>query len=150
MVKLAATLERLPVEDKIQIAQWLLKRLEKPAETQTSWWALGRIAARSPFHGSAHNVIDKNTVQNWLPQLLKADWKKNQQVAFAAVLMTRMSGDRSRDIDDEWRQKVVDKLTDSKAPVSWIDMVSSVKILDEAETKKVFGEALPIGLKLIQ
>ncbi|GAA3918948.1 Hsp70 family protein [Litoribacillus peritrichatus] len=150
MVKLVATLEHLPVEDKTQTIKWLLKRLEKPSETITSWWAIGRMASRVPFHGSAHNVIDKSQVQSWLPQLLKADWKKNQQAAFAAVLMTRMSGDRARDIDDEWRNKVVEKLTMVKAPVSWIEMVQTVKELDEAETKKVFGEGLPIGLKLIQ
>ena len=150
MVKLVATLEHLPVEDKTQISQWLLKRLEKSSETMTSWWALGRIASRIPFHGSAHNVIDKNDVQSWLPQLLKVDWKKNKQAAFAAVLMTRMSGDRSRDLDGDWRNKVIDKLTIAKAPASWIEMVETVKKLDEAETKRVFGEGLPVGLQLIQ
>lgn len=150
MVKLVATLEHLPVEDKTQISQWLLKRLVKPTETKTSWWALGRIASRIPFHGSAHNVIGKDKVQSWLPQLLKVDWKKNQQCAFSAVLMARMSGDRSRDIDDEWRTKVIDKLNIAKAPASWIEMIETVKELDEAETKRVFGEGLPVGLTLIQ
>jgi molecular chaperone DnaK (HSP70) len=150
MVKLVATLEHLPVEDKTQITQWLLKRLEKPTETKTSWWAVGRIASRIPFHGSAHNVIQKDDVQTWLPQLLKIDWKKNQQTAFAAVLMTRMSGDRSRDIGDDWRKKVIDKLTIAKAPDSWIEMVATVKELNETETRRVFGEGLPVGLKLLQ
>ncbi|WP_250655823.1 Hsp70 family protein [Alkalimarinus coralli] len=150
IVKLVAVLEHLPVEDKTELTQWLLKRLEKPAETKTSWWAVGRIASRIPFHGSAHNVIAKDDVQQWLPQLLKIDWKKNQQAAFAAVLMTRMSGDRSRDVDDDWRKKVIDKLSAAKAPASWIEMVEMVKELDEAETKRVFGEGLPVGLKLIQ
>jgi len=150
MVKLVAGLEHLPVEDKTQVAHWFLKRLEKNTETLSSWWALGRITSRSPFHGSAHNVIPKETVQDWLPQLLKLDWKKNQQSAFATVLMTRMSGDRSRDIDQEWRQKVIEKLKQTKAPSSWIKMVAAVKELDETETKRVFGEGLPPGLKLIQ
>lgn len=149
MVKLVAALEHLPVEDKTQVAQWLLKRLQKPAETQTSWWAVGRIASRMPFHGSAHNVIAPSDVESWLPQILKADWKKSPQAAFAAVLMCRMSGDRSRDIADEWRDKVITKLNQNKSPASWIEMVSSVKELDEAETKRVFGEALPVGLKLL-
>jgi hypothetical protein len=150
MIKLVATLEHLPTDHKSQVIQWLLKRLEKSSETITSWWAVGRIASRIPFHGSAHNVINKNQVQTWLPKLLNVDWKKNLQAAFAAVLMTRMSGDRSRDIDDDWRKKVVDKLSASKAPASWSEMVETVKELDEAETKKIFGEGLPVGLQLIQ
>ena len=150
MVKLAAALELLPVEKKTEICRWLLKRLQKSSETITSWWAVGRIASRIPFYGSAHNVIDKEAVQSWLPQLLKADWKKNRQAAFAAVLMTRMSGDRSRDIDSDWRKKVIDKLTLIKAPDSWVEMIATVKELDEAETKRVYGEGLPVGLQLIQ
>jgi len=149
MVKLVAALEHLPIQDKTQISQWLLKRLEKPAETKTSWWALGRIASRMPFHGSAHNVIPKESIQSWLPQLLKADWKKEQQIAFATVLMSRMSGDRSRDIDEEWRLKIIEKLTIAKAPTSWVEMLEQVKELDEKETKRVFGEGLPPGLKLL-
>ena len=150
MVKLVAALELLTVENKSKISQWLLKRLQKSSETNSSWWALGRLASRIPFHGSAHNVIDKNEVQNWLPKILKEDWKSNQQAAFACVLMSRMSGDRSRDLDQTWRNKIIEQLTNIKAPASWVEMVASVKALNEAETKRVFGEGLPVGLKLIQ
>jgi len=38
----------------------------------------------------------------------------------------------------------------TKAPDSWIEMVATVKELDEAETKRVYGEGLPVGLQLIQ
>jgi len=149
MVKLAAALEHLPIDDKTQISQWLLKRLEKPAETKTSWWALGRIASRIPFHGSAHNVIPKEEIHSWLPHLLRADWKKEQHIAFTTVLMSRMSGDRSRDIDENWRNKIVNKLNTVKAPASWVEMLETVKELDENETKRIFGEGLPPGLKLL-
>ncbi|ABM03063.1 chaperone DnaK-related protein [Psychromonas ingrahamii 37] len=150
MVKLVATLELLPIEHKTKISEWLLKRLQKSSETSSSWWALGRLASRIPFHGSAHNVIDKKEIQSWLPQLLSIDWKKNPQAAFAVVLMSRMSGDRSRDLDADWRAKIIQQLTLVKAAESWIEMVDSIKELNEAETKRVFGEGLPIGLKLIQ
>jgi 3-deoxy-D-manno-octulosonate 8-phosphate phosphatase KdsC-like HAD superfamily phosphatase len=149
MVKLVAALEHLPVEKKVEIAQWLLKRLQKSSETITSWWAVGRIASRVPFYGSMHNVIDKEKIHGWLAQLLKADWNKNKQAAFAAVLMARMSGDRERDVDRNWRKKIIDKLLFVKAPESWVELVDSVKELDEAETKRVYGEGLPVGLQLI-
>lgn len=150
MVKLVATLEHLPIKLKSEVILSLLKRLEKPSETISSWWAVGRIASRVPFYGSVHNIIAKEDVVKWLPQLLQADWKKNPQIAFAAVLMARMSGDRSRDLDEQWRNKVSIKLAASKAPDSWVEMVEAVKELNEAETKQVFGEGLPVGLTLIR
>ncbi len=77
------------------------------------------------------------------------DWRKESYIGFAAVMMTRMTGDRTLDINDDLRQQVINKLKQSKAPDSWIEMVSEVKILTEAETKRVFGDALPNGLRLI-
>jgi len=149
MVRLAAVLERLPVAKKIQLGEWLLKRLEKAGEPSQTWWAIGRIGARMPFHGSSHNVIPADTAGLWLQQMLTVDWKKIPQAGFAATLIARMSGDRARDIDETMRLQVIEKLKLSKAPVSWIDMVEQVKELDEKEEKQIFGEALPPGLKLI-
>ncbi|MDI1278568.1 Hsp70 family protein [Methylobacter sp.] len=149
MVRLAAVLERLPVAKKIQLGEWLLKRLEKAGEPSQTWWAVGRIGARMPFHGSSHNVIPADIVCRWLQQMLAVDWKKIPQAGFAATLIARMSGDRARDIDEAMRLQVIEKLKLSKAPASWVDMVEQVKELDEKEEKQIFGEALPPGLKLI-
>jgi len=88
-------------------------------------------------------------VTDWLQQILKVDWRKVPQAGFAATLIGRMSGDRARDLDEEIRLQIVEKLKTSKAPASWIDMVEAYKELDEMEEKQVFGEALPPGLKLI-
>jgi len=60
-----------------------------------------------------------------------------------------MSGDRARDIDDNLRLQIIEKLKLSKAPTSWLEVVEQVKELDEKEEKQLFGEALPPGLKLI-
>jgi len=149
IVRLAAVLERLPVDKKIQLGDWFLKRLQKACEPTQTWWAVGRIGARMPFHGSSHNVIPADIVCNWLTQILSEDWKKTPHAGFAATLIARMSGDRARDIDDAVRLEIIAKLKLSKAPSSWIEMVEQIKELDEKEEKQIFGEALPPGLKLL-
>ena len=149
MVRLAGVLERLPIDKKIQLGEWLLKRLQKAGEPNQTWWAVGRIGARQPFHGSSHNVIPADKVADWLTQMLAVDWKKIPQAGFAATLIARLSGDRVRDIDDTLREQIIAKLKLSKAPASWIDMLEQVKQLDEKEEQLIFGEALPPGLKLI-
>lgn len=149
MIRLAAVLERLPVDKKIQLGEWFLKRLEKASEPQQTWWALGRIGSRVPFHGSSHNVIPAETAALWLKQLMQQDWKKNPQAAFAATLISRKSGDRAREIDETLRSEVITQLKLSKSPASWVSMVEEFKQLDEKEEKQIFGEALPPGLKLL-
>ena len=149
MVRLAGVLERLPIEKKVRVCEWLLKRLQKSSEPNQTWWALGRIASRVPFHASSHHVIPAETVEGWLQQILKVDWKKVPQAGFAATLIARKSGDRARDIEDSLRFLILEKLKSSKAPTSWVAMLEEYKELDEAAEKQIFGEALPPGLKLL-
>ncbi|MCK5889414.1 MAG: hsp70 family protein [Methylococcales bacterium] len=149
MVRLVGVLERLPVDKKIIACEWLLKRLEKSSEPNQTWWAVGRIASRIPFYSSNHHVIPAEIVAPWLQQLLKINWKKVPQAGFAATLIARMSGDRARDLDNDIRSQIVEKLKENKSPTSWVEMVESYKELDEQEAKQVFGETLPPGLKLI-
>lgn len=149
MVRLAGSLEHLPIASKIRLGEWFVTRLGKSGETPTTWWALGRVASRIPFHGSAHSVVPRETAEQWLQFILKEDWKKSPGAAFAAVMLSRLSGDRARDIDDNLRQKVVEKLKLAKASALWLSLVTEVVTLDEGENKRIFGEALPVGLKLI-
>ena len=149
MVRLAATLERVAVARKIEIGEWLLTRLKKTDESRQSWWAIGRIGARVPFHGSAHNVVPPDVALQWIEQLLKVDWKKHETAAFAAALIARVSGDRERDLNAEIRQRVIDALSARKAPGTWLNMVSHAVELSDADERRAFGESLPPGLKLI-
>ncbi|WP_250535310.1 Hsp70 family protein [Caballeronia sp. AZ10_KS36] len=149
MVRLAASLERVPVERKVEVGEWLLTRLKKPSENLQSWWAVGRIGARQPFYGSAHGVVPPEVAARWLHAILALDWKKVEPAAFAAVQIARMTGDRSRDIADDVRAAVIERLTTQGAAQSWIAMVSENVALDRADEGRVFGETLPAGLKLI-
>ncbi|ASL41970.1 Chaperone protein DnaK [Burkholderia sp. AD24] len=148
-VRLSASLERIPVERKIELGEAVLMRLKKPAENHQSWWAIGRIGARRPFYGSAHSVVPPEIAAQWLGAILALDWKKVDPAAFAAVQIARMSGDRSRDLADDLRHTVVRRLEAVNAPRAWITMVSESVELDNADEGRVFGESLPVGLKLI-
>jgi hypothetical protein len=149
MVRLSASLERIPAERKIELGEAVLARLKKPAENHQSWWAVGRIGARQPFYGSAHSVVPPEVAAQWLDAIFALDWKKVDPAAFAAVQIARMTGDRSRDLPDELRVSVVRRLEAANAPRAWITMVSEVVALDDADEGRVFGESLPVGLKLI-
>lgn len=149
MVRLSASLERIPVERKIELGEAVLARLKKPAENHQSWWAVGRIGARRPFYGSAHSVVPPEIAAQWLNAILALDWKKVDPAAFAAVQIARMTGDRSRDLAGDLRHAVVRRLEAANAPRAWIAMVSESVELDNADEGRVFGESLPVGLKLI-
>ncbi len=150
MVRLAASLEHLEVEDKVLLATWFLsKAINQNQFEQAHWWALGRLASRTPLYGSQHNVIPREQAEQWLPKLLEQNWQKEPMIAFAAVMICRKTGDRLFDISDDYREQVLAKLKQSKVPESWISLVEEVKELSESESKRIFGDALPSGLTLV-
>ncbi|WP_404973041.1 Hsp70 family protein [Vibrio campbellii] len=150
MVRLAASLEHLEVEDKVLLATWFLsKAINHNQFEQAHWWAMGRLASRTPLYGSQHNVIPREQAEQWLPKLLEQNWQKEPMIAFAAVMICRKTGDRLFDISDEYREQVLTKLKQSKVPESWVSLVEEVKELSESESKRIFGDALPSGLTLV-
>ncbi|MCP3716182.1 Hsp70 family protein [Paraburkholderia sp. CNPSo 3281] len=149
MIRLYASLEQIAAERKIEIGERLLQRLQKPSENHQTWWAVGRIGARQPFYGSAHGVVPPQTAALWLDAILALDWKKIEPAMFAAAQIARMTGDRSRDLPAGLRETVVRRMESANAPPAWVTMVREVVALDTADTGRVFGEALPAGLKLL-
>ncbi|HHE0502892.1 TPA: Hsp70 family protein [Vibrio parahaemolyticus] len=150
MVRLSASLEHLEVEDKVLLATWFLsKAINQNQFEQAHWWAMGRLASRTPLYGSQHNVIPREQAEQWLPKLLEKNWLKEPMIAFAAVMICRKTGDRLLDISDDYREQVLTKLKQSKVPESWVSLVEEVKELSESESKRVFGDALPSGLTLV-
>jgi molecular chaperone DnaK (HSP70) len=158
MLRVGASLERIPADYKIEIGTWLLDRIQastaaqhKPdGMTSRNLWAIGRIGARQPFYGSAHDVVPPEIVANWLAPILALDWKRIDAAAFAAAHLARMTGDRSRDLAHELREQIIRRLGAINAAPTWIAMVQEIVQLDEANTQRVLGESLPPGLKLIR
>ena len=149
MTRLAAVLERLPAARKIELGELLLARLARKGESPQPWWAVGRLGGRVPAYGSAHDVVPAATAAVWLERVLALDWKAVAPAAFAATLLARLSGDRERDLDETLRARVLQRLRAAKAPATWLRMVEEVVELDEADAGRVFGEALPPGLRLV-
>jgi molecular chaperone DnaK (HSP70) len=150
MVRLVASLEHLSVEHKIEVGEWLLKRLGKPKENTQTWWAVGRLGTREPIYGSSHQVVPVKVVEQWLVEVLAQDWKMKEPAAFAATLLTRMTGDRERDIGSAMRNRVLERLRGVKASPSWVKMVKEVVELSAVDEKRFLGDSLPVGLKLLE
>ena len=149
MIRLVAGLERLPVTRKARLGELLLRAGRKPGDSPQRWWALGRLGARIPLHGSVHDVVPPDLAEAWIERLLQLDWQTVEPAAFAVTQLARRSGDRERDLDAAVRARVVERLLKEKAPQKWIAMVEEVTALDSADESLAFGESLPPGLRLV-
>ena len=148
MLRLGASLERIPPDFKVEIGAWLLARLGKANDALTLW-ALGRIGSRQPFYGNLDDLVPFEVVATWLDAILALDWRRLEPAGFAAAYLARMTGDRARDLPLALRETIAARLRQVGAPGIWIRMVEEVVVLDEATERRVLGETLPPGLKLI-
>jgi molecular chaperone DnaK (HSP70) len=149
MLRLFAAMEAVPWQYRQEMGQWMLQRLKRPDETAQTWWAIGRLAARQSLAANAHLVMPPEAAQEFLDATLAQDWRKNETAMFAAVQITRMTGDRARDLPDEIRAQVLEKMRASGAPERWMAMVEQVVEMQVEDQKRSLGDSLPPGLVLL-
>jgi hypothetical protein len=145
MVRLLASLERLPAAAKEELGRFVVKKLGRGGIT--SYWPLGRLGARQPLAGSAHDVVPAAVAAEWLKKVLEADLKTAEGAAFATVELARLTGDRARDLDVALREAAAVRLEKADRP-SWARMLREVVPLSLEDEATAFGDALPVGLKL--
>jgi molecular chaperone DnaK (HSP70) len=152
MWRAAASLERLGVKQKEQWGQPLLKPLRRSPVPTYGFWALTRLGARVLLYGPLNAVVHPDVVQQWLDAILNFHpGHDSERMAWAFCLsqLARQSGQRALDIDEAHRERVVTVLRSQSVPEHWIRIVEEVSELEGEEQSQMFGESLPIGLRLV-
>jgi molecular chaperone DnaK (HSP70) len=149
MVRTAASLEHLEPAEKAELGDWIAERLRNPDTAAGPWaWALGRLGARVPVYGSGHKTLDPKHAASWLSLLLETGLNRAEGASFAAAQLCRLTGDRSRDLDEETRARTVAALKAADAPAEWLRMITTVVDLAPADETRALGDTLPLGLRL--
>jgi molecular chaperone DnaK (HSP70) len=149
MIRLAGSLERIDPGAKVDLGEWILARAESEGPAPHLLWALGRLGARVPFHGSAHQVVAARTAQAWIDRLLALGAPPGELV-FPLVQLARRCGDRARDVEDGVRGRVLGALSRAGAPDAVARAVREVAEASPEEEQRIFGESLPAGLRLVE
>jgi hypothetical protein len=153
MWRAAASLERLDVKHKEAMGEALLKLLRRGPVPTYGFWALTRLGARVLLYGPLNVVVHHQIVQAWLDKLLAFEpTHESERLAWAFCLtqLTRRTGQRVLDVEDSYRQRVIAVLRSLSIPGHWVRMVEEVSELEGEEQNQMFGESLPIGLRLLQ
>jgi hypothetical protein len=150
VLRLLGSLELLAGETKIELGRMLVelapkKKLE-PIRSALAW-AIGRLGAREPAYGPLNTVVPSDEAGRWAESLL-ALAPADAMLQFALVNLARRTGDRHRDLDGPVRDRVLDWLGKQGAGEHAIKLVRAGGELVADEQDRVFGEALPKGLKL--
>jgi DNA-K related protein/Hsp70 protein len=151
MWRTAASLERLDVKHKEALGQALLKPLRRSPVPTYAFWALTRLGARVLLYGPLNGVVHHQIAERWLDAILGFEpghESERTSWAFCLAQLARRTGQRALDVDDVHRQQVMQVLHSLPVPPHWAKMVEEVQELESEEQSQMFGESLPIGLRL--
>ena len=145
--RLLASLERLDAASRVKIGDELLVRIRRDARNASLLWAIGRLGARAPLYGPLSSVVPPAHAARWL-DALAAIKLTTPDLAAAIVQIGARTGDRLRDVDDDVLARVRRRLSDSGMADDALQHLDRVLPASSAEMNRVFGEALPDGLRL--
>lgn len=148
LLELASWLERVPAGRRTELGNWVIERTWTKRDAGL-WTALGRIGARSPVYASAHHVVPPRVAERWLDHMLTERWEEIPSIPYAAAHLARLTGDRVRDLGEPIRQRVAERLEQVGARPQWARWVRELVEVEEADRAEVFGEELPVGLRLL-
>lgn len=147
--RLLGSLEHLDVRAKIDAGDMLLdlitkRRYEKVRNPMV--WALGRLGQRQPLYGPLNNVVAADIAERWCEAIMQLPHYESSPLAVMQI--SRRTDDRYRDVNDNVRANAAKWLKDSDASTHIIELVTQGGQLADQERDKVFGEALPKGLRI--
>jgi hypothetical protein len=148
MWRAVASLERMPATSKEGLGDVALRNAVA-GRGDFAFWALGRLGSRVPLYGPVEEVVSVEKAEAWLDRLLALDWAKHRGgVALAVVQLGRMCGDPARDVADEMRRSLVQRLRAIETPEGLVSLLLEVKVLQDSERAQMYGDSLPTGLRL--
>lgn len=153
MWRTAASLEKLDVKLKEALGQSLLKSLRRSPTPTYGFWSMTRIGARVLLYGPLNAVVHPDVVAPWVEAMLSftpGHAGETTSYAFCLAQMARRSGQRALDLDEQLCRRVAERLRPLPIPKDWIRMVEEVVAREAEERSQVFGESLPIGLRLVE
>ncbi|MBF0237906.1 MAG: hypothetical protein HQM12_09395 [SAR324 cluster bacterium] len=153
--RLLASLEHLPPQEKLKLGHELISQVKLGQSTGIEGWCLARIGGRVPVYGSPVNAVSVSTVESWIDWLLSLSPEITfyQDLPLILSKMGQLTEDRSRDISDRTRNKIIDflKKKEGTEALQQILQVPTDENLSSATSNDwLFGDKLPSGLKLIK
>ena len=151
MWRAAASLERVDVKHKQVLGEALLKQVARTPTPTYAFWSLTRLGARALLYGPLNAVIHPQVVEAWLDQLLTFEPGNDSERlgwGFCLAQFARRTGQRVLDVNEAHARRVLDLLHSGSYPEDWSAMVEKVVDVEAEDRSRLFGESLPIGLRL--
>jgi len=145
--------ENLPPSSRSEIGEFILELVSRPrmkAVREPMIWALGRIGSRVPMGASAAVPVAAATAERWAMELMDRQLDELPSTPLAVMQLTRRTGDRFTDVGQSCRDEAIRYLREMDASAALVSLIRDGGATDSETQNAVFGESLPLGLRVRQ
>ena len=149
--RLLASLERLTISEKVTVGNLLVKLLDRKSFDKVNpamVWAIGRLGQRKPTYGDLNAVVAQEQIDPWIIRLMTLDPDTTPGLHLAVAQMSHRVGDRFRDLEASGREAILKWLAKTNADAALVKLVQHGGEFDSESQQQIFGDSLPVGLKL--
>ena len=149
--RMLGSMELLSQPVRIELGDMICDLLNRPAFESVRHaliWSLGRIGGRVPVSGPLNLVVPLSSVNTWIDVLLHSGDLHDPATQLALMQLTRRTHDRFRDVAEELRKRIADRLSSAGAKSHLLTLITEGGALQSEETNLILGESLPVGLRL--
>jgi len=149
--RMVGSLEWIAAPRKSQLATAALAELERKRSAgyrDALLWAIGRLCSRQPLYGPLNTVVPADVAEEVLQTLL-ADDSELAVRQLAVMQLAQQTGDRYRDLGDATRERTVNWLQRTGAAQRYLHVVREGGSPTAEDETALFGEALPLGIRLV-
>ncbi len=148
MLRLAVSLERIPIPEKAALMKVLLQAFQGNRE---DYWLLARLAAREPLDPKARgNVIPGEELNSLVQALLASSWTQNALGELTLVTVSRRCPDSNLNLPDPLFQKVEAALVGAGVSERVLSQLRGEKERSYKDESTLYGDSIPLGLRLDQ
>ena len=152
---LLANLESVPPEKKRLYGEQLLNRWERGQEIGIEGICIVRFGSRELVHAGSLYVLPAKDAESWIQNLLAIHRKKPiQELPLVLAKLGQFTGDRHRDISPDLRKDLIAFVKSFDEDGRSLRLLTegakgdAAEILESNLQNWLFGDELPIGLKL--
>ena len=163
MWRMLGAMERLHVKAKIELGLLALAAMKQKKNEKLRpalLWALGRLGSRRPAYGPLNATVPVEEASRWAGELLDGASAKGEDlfgfaenqnmVLLSIVQLARKTGDRHRDFSNQRREAMAVQLELLGANEHFVKLLIDGGTLQSDEEAIIFGDSLPLGIRLIR
>jgi molecular chaperone DnaK (HSP70) len=154
LVRLAGSLERVPVPTKTTLAEHFLKTATDLAEAGQHaapfYNALGLLLNRTPLRAGPEAVLPAELVEQAFQAFGHLDWSESNNAELRTLFLraARRTDNRHLDVPRSLAERIASKLEKSGFSPARVACLRSYRPIETADQSSLMGEALPPGLVL--